>query len=58
MADNPPAYEEFLEFAEKMADVSGETLREAFLTRPDIETKEDSSFVTKSIKPWNKRCGR
>lgn len=46
MADKPPAYEEFLEFAEKMADVSGETLRKAFLTRPDIETKEDSSFVT------------
>lgn len=46
MTDSQPAYTEFLQFAEKMADASGETLRHAFLSRPIVETKEDSSFVT------------
>jgi fructose-1,6-bisphosphatase/inositol monophosphatase family enzyme len=41
-----PEYGEFLQFAEKMADVTGPILGEAFLKRPAIEIKGDASFVT------------
>jgi len=46
MTDLFPEYDEFLKFAEKMADATGPVLREAFLKRPVIEIKGDASFVT------------
>ena len=38
-----PEYGEFLQFAEKMADVTGPILGEAFLKRPAIEIKGDAA---------------
>ncbi len=49
-----PRYEVFLEFAEKLADVSGEMLLAAANKVPEIDVKADASFVTQTDKAVEK----
>ncbi|MEH6631698.1 MAG: inositol monophosphatase family protein [Halopseudomonas aestusnigri] len=49
-----PPYEVFLEFAEKLADVSGEMLSAAADKVPEIDVKADASFVTQTDKAVEK----
>lgn len=49
MSDLPP-HAEFLSFAEKLADRSRSMLREASQRAPDVEIKQDASFVTATDK--------
>ena len=45
MNDYPP-YDEFLTFAEGLADISRQLLSKAFVSRPSIQIKDDNSYVT------------
>ena len=47
---NFPDHRQYLEFAEKMADITGEILLEASRSIPDVEFKADASFVTATDK--------
>ena len=46
MPESLPAHDEFMRFAEQMAEVTGPILMAASAERPDVEFKPDASFVT------------
>ncbi len=50
MSSDLPPYEEFLAFAERLADQSREMLLTASATDPDVEIKPDASYVTSTDK--------
>jgi histidinol phosphatase-like enzyme (inositol monophosphatase family) len=55
MATQVPSYREFLIFAERMADETGEMLLAASTERPNVELKPDASFATDIDKAIEKR---